>query len=221
MTETELPQKKKTSDPQPASDNSSKDSASPDNFTVNQDSEKPPAWVLIVSVASGLAFLVILLALAVFIPQPTPFQIFVFRVVLSLAAAAFGATISGFLTIRLPFGKRGLIAATGALALCVMVYQINPPALMSEKVQPSPELKQALGGVIFDHNGTPLPGVLVKIEGTEKVATTDATGGFAFEILGTKQASVRLMAVKEGFTTHRQDVTLGNTTLNFIMQRTP
>ena len=76
---------------------------------------KPPAWVLVVSVVSGLAFLILLVLIAVSLPQPTPFQIFIFRVVLALAAAAFGATIPGFLWIELPLWGKGLIAATGAL----------------------------------------------------------------------------------------------------------
>ena len=69
---------------------------------------KMPGWVLIVSVVSAMVCIAVLLILAVFIPQPSTFQMFVFRIVLALAAAAFGATIPGFLKIKLSFATKGL-----------------------------------------------------------------------------------------------------------------
>jgi len=98
--------------------------------------EIPHGWVLKVSVGSALAFLIALMSLAVFIPEPKPFQIFVFRVVLSLAAAGFGATMPGFLKVELPLWKKGLISATGAIALFVVVYKVNPPELIHQPSLP-------------------------------------------------------------------------------------
>ena len=97
--------------------------SSPDN---QQDF---PKWFAPVSVAAGLVFLVAILLVAIFITEPTSFQIWVFRVVMALAAASFGATIPGFLNINMPLWGKGAIAAGGALALFVIVYQLNPPAL--------------------------------------------------------------------------------------------
>ena len=183
--------------------------------------EKPPGWVLVVCVASGLVFLLLLLGIAVFIPRPTTFQVFVFRVVLALAAAAFGATIPGFLNIKIPLWGKGLISAGGALALFVLVYHVNPPALI---LQPQPEpqpvvtiAKQSLSGVIFDGNGEPIAGVKVSLVEFNVTTTTDEQGTFAFEVEAEHQRTVRLMAQKDGFATYRQDVTLGNTNLNFKM----
>jgi uncharacterized membrane protein len=78
-----------------------------------------PAWAFIVSVISALVFIIFLLILAIFIPRPTIFQFFVFRIVLALAAAAFGATIPGFFKIDLPLWGKGTIYAGGAVGLFV------------------------------------------------------------------------------------------------------
>jgi len=90
-----------------------------------------PNWFAPVSVISGLIFLMAILAAAIFIPEPSSFQIFVFRVVIALAAASFGATIPGFLNIDIPVWGKGVIAAGGALALFVIVFNINPPSLIA------------------------------------------------------------------------------------------
>lgn len=44
----------------------------------------------------GVGFLVALLVLAIFFPNPSPFQYFVFRSVLSLAASGFATMLPGF-----------------------------------------------------------------------------------------------------------------------------
>ena len=113
-----LPQSK------PKPDTSSADSAQQNKPSPLGSIGKLPNWVMIVSVSSGLAFLIGLVIIALFIPHPTSFQIFVFRVVLSLAASAFGATIPGFLQIKLPLWRMGLISAGGALGLFVLIYQL-------------------------------------------------------------------------------------------------
>lgn len=74
----------------------------------------------------GVMFLVAILVLAIFFPNPTPFQYTVFRVVLSLAAAGFATMIPGFLEVRLGNWLR----ATGAIAIFVIVYLVNPVALL-------------------------------------------------------------------------------------------
>ena len=73
----------------------------------------------------GVVFVAALLALAVWIPKPTPFQYTVFRIVLALAAAGVGATIPGFLEARVGTWVR----AGGAMAIFVVVYFYAPAAL--------------------------------------------------------------------------------------------
>jgi hypothetical protein len=73
----------------------------------------------------GTIFCTVLLVLAVVEPHPDTFPRFVFRVVLSLAAAGIGAVIPGLLEIRLPYVRAG-----GAIGVAIIVYFFNPPALM-------------------------------------------------------------------------------------------
>jgi ankyrin repeat protein len=87
----------------------------------------PEAWERIGVFASALLFIVAMVAIAITVPNPTTFQAFVFRVVLALAAAAFGAFIPGFLNIESRV-FRNRVRAGSALGLFVLVYLVNPPA---------------------------------------------------------------------------------------------
>ena len=198
----------------------------PKNAANDTNSGKTPGWVMVVSVGSGLIFLASLLIIAILVPHPTPSQIFVFRVALSLAAAAFGATIPGFLQVNLPLWGKGLISATGALGLFVVVYLVNPPALIAdpshtraEEVETVEIIQQPLAGAILDENGNPLADVQVSLPEFNVAVRSDDLGNFSFKVGAPKQATVRIMAQKDGFVTRRQDVTLGNTGLTFKMER--
>ncbi len=74
----------------------------------------------------GVAFLVVLLVIALAVPNPTASQLLIFRVVLALAAAGVAWFIPGFIdvNVRLP---RIAIRASGAIAVFVIVYLVNPP----------------------------------------------------------------------------------------------
>ena len=82
----------------------------------------------------GIIFVIALLALALFVPDPTPFQYIVFRVVLALAAAGVAAMIPGFLQVEIGAWLR----AGGALAVFVVVYFYNPAALVTAETKPDP-----------------------------------------------------------------------------------
>lgn len=75
----------------------------------------------------GTTFVVIMLAIALFVPDPTTFQQFVFRIVLGLAAAGVAATISGVLHVQI----RSTIRAGGAISVFVIVYFFSPAALLT------------------------------------------------------------------------------------------
>ncbi len=186
-----------------------------------ESKEKTPGWVLKLSVASGLTFIVLLLVIAVFIPKPSVFQIFVFRVVLALAAAAFGATIPGFLKIDVPLWGKGLISAGGALGLFVLIYQVNPPALMTE-TKPKPEItEQMLSGLVLDPQNEPLPGVLVSLTDFDQQTTTNFQGKFSFSARTRAGKRVTLMAQKDGYQTFRKDIPMGTTGFSFKMEKRP
>ena len=91
-----------------------------------------PTWERVAVFTIGVAFIAMLLAIALGVPEPSDFQIFIFRVVLALGAGALGALIPGFVEVTF----RSWLRAGGAIALFVIVYTINPPALIAESAQP-------------------------------------------------------------------------------------
>lgn len=93
-----------------------------------------PKWGVPVSIASGIVLTLVMIGVALFAQHPTTLQMFVFRVATSLAAAGLGATIPGFLRVRIPW-----LHAGGALCLFVIVYLINPPSLVSTLPEEVPE----------------------------------------------------------------------------------
>lgn len=75
----------------------------------------------------GVVFVVVMLAIALFVPNPTATQWFTFRVVLALAAAGIGALLPGLISVTAgPFIKAG-----GALALFVLIFWFNPAKLVT------------------------------------------------------------------------------------------
>jgi hypothetical protein len=106
--------------------------ASKDDSVVNEAA--PGKWEKPAAVGFGIAFMVGLLALAIFVPHPTPFQYEVFRIVLSVGVAGFAACIPGLINVRLG----GAIQATGALAVFAVVYFYNPAKLVVDHSAPTP-----------------------------------------------------------------------------------
>jgi hypothetical protein len=78
----------------------------------------------------GVIFAIILVIVAIAIPNPTNFTLFVFRVILALVAAGIGAVLPGLMEINLPGVRAG-----GALALAAVVYFVNPPALIRDSTE--------------------------------------------------------------------------------------
>jgi hypothetical protein len=81
---------------------------------------------LILAFVFGVLFLVAILTLVIFIPNPTKPQMQVFSVVLALAAGGFASVLSGMLNVRLNLTSKVAIGATGALAVFVIVYFFVP-----------------------------------------------------------------------------------------------
>jgi len=91
----------------------------------------PPA--IIAAFVFGLVCIAALLAIAILIPRPTNEQMFIFRVVLAIAAGGVGAVIPGFFDIQGEVLKFTLQAG-GALALFVIIFLINPPSLVPKDI---------------------------------------------------------------------------------------
>lgn len=95
-------------------------------------------WQKITGVCFGIAFVVVLLILAVVVPTPTAQQFFVFRTVLALAAGACAAMLTGFLNVEGRIKSLSIRAGAG-LAVFVIVYVVNPPALVADPDEPTSE----------------------------------------------------------------------------------
>lgn len=114
------------------------------------------AWLL--AFGFGLTFIITLLVLAVAFPASTPFQYFVFRVVLALAAAGAAGAIPGMTGPKLKPSTKFLLHVGSALAVFVIVYTqdpaklvLNPQEPLSTSQSPTPltPLYTALSVVVF------------------------------------------------------------------------
>lgn len=90
---------------------------------------------VILPAAVGIVFIFTSIIIAFVYPEPSRYQLFVFRTVLALAAAGFAAAVPGLLnvSVNLP----GLtIRAAGAFASFVIVYKVDP---VPDRVDPVPD----------------------------------------------------------------------------------
>jgi hypothetical protein len=74
----------------------------------------------------GVIFVTALLLFVLFVPNPTPPQFEVIRIVLALAAGGVAAMIPGLLKLQLGGGANLTIRAGGALAVFAIVYFYSP-----------------------------------------------------------------------------------------------
>ncbi len=93
------------------------------------DLKETPKWQLITGLVVGVLFALVILCATIFIPSPTPTQFFIFRGVFAIAMASIAAIIPGLLNVESRFQKLS-IKATGAIAVFIVVFLINPPALI-------------------------------------------------------------------------------------------
>ncbi|EJI1394755.1 hypothetical protein NDL37_004522 [Vibrio parahaemolyticus] len=98
-------------------------------YTGVTDLQDTPKWQLISGLVVGLFFSVAILVAVIFIPNPTGTQFFVFRGLFSISMAAIAAVIPGLLNVESRY-QQFSIKATGAIAVFVIVWLINPPALI-------------------------------------------------------------------------------------------
>jgi hypothetical protein len=85
-----------------------------------------PKLEVMLAFAFGVIFIAVLLALALFIPKPTPEQFEIFRIVIAVAAAGFAAVIPGLLHLTVSTSSKLALQAGGALAVFVVVYFYSP-----------------------------------------------------------------------------------------------
>jgi hypothetical protein len=114
-------------------------------------------WQKFTAVGLGLFFVVFLLVLAVAVPSPTTWQTYIFRVVLALAAAGIGAVLPGFLRIAVEHPAAAMpltLRAGGAIALFLLVYLLNPPALIGgPPSKGGPTREEVARQSVWDYHG--------------------------------------------------------------------
>jgi len=80
----------------------------------------------ITALVFGVVFIVTLIILSIALPNPTPFQYTIFRIILALATAGVSAMVPGLLHVEVSSWLR----SSGALAVFVIVYFYNPASLV-------------------------------------------------------------------------------------------
>jgi hypothetical protein len=127
------------------------------DMAIGKDTEKQLAF------GFGALFIVALFIVVFFVPNPTPFQYTVLRIVLALAAAGVAVTFTGFVEIAIS----GWIKAGGALAVFVIVFFYNPATLAGPlgKIEPTPAKGTADGNAEERTKETPTipPGRLLVV----------------------------------------------------------
>ena len=91
-------------------------------FQVKEGFTLSPAIRTILAFAFGVIFTVLVLCVAIWMPNPSGFQYFIFRLVAALAAGGVVAVMPGFIELKL--GK--WLRAGGTLAVFAIVYFMNP-----------------------------------------------------------------------------------------------
>ncbi|WON75237.1 DUF4019 domain-containing protein [Nitrosospira sp. Is2] len=87
---------------------------------------------VLLSFVFGVVFITAILIFAVWIKDPSAFQLWTFITVLALSAGGVGAVIPGILNVDLPYVKAG-----GALALFTMVFLMKPQIIETiDKIVP-------------------------------------------------------------------------------------
>jgi tetratricopeptide (TPR) repeat protein len=90
----------------------------------------PSLLQALIAAGFGFVFVSVLLVIAYITPNPSPYQEWTYRVVMSLAAGGIGAIIPGLLSFNSPWVKAG-----GAMACFAIVYLLNPPSIASQQLR--------------------------------------------------------------------------------------
>lgn len=99
------------------------------DYSGANDLNKTPKWQLILGLIIGVLFAIMILLAAIFIPNPSVTQFFIFRGFFAVSLAAIAAIIPGLLTVESRF-QHFSIRATGAIAIFVIIWLVNPPQLL-------------------------------------------------------------------------------------------
>jgi hypothetical protein len=86
-------------------------------------------WETIAIFAFGVSFVAVILLIVFRVPNPTPFQYIIVRIILALSAAAVATLLTGFIEVQIP----DVLKAGGALGVFAVVYFFSPAALRAAR----------------------------------------------------------------------------------------
>jgi hypothetical protein len=115
------------------------------NMPAEPDKRKIPKWQLITSVSVGCVALIASVIIALMLPTPTIYQVFILRGLFAIALASIASIIPGFLNLET--GAKSTAAyfsiyAGGAIAIFVLVWLFNPPEIGNDKLSGQPVIEQ-------------------------------------------------------------------------------
>lgn len=85
--------------------------------------------IIPIPLSIGLLFTTLLVIISIYVKNPTPFQYFIFRSLLSVCIPGLLVCFPGF--IEVSYEKAGMsITAIGLLAIFLLIYKMNPAKLM-------------------------------------------------------------------------------------------
>jgi hypothetical protein len=127
----------------------------------------------------GVLFAGIMLAVAIWVPHPTPTQYETFKVILALAAAGIAAFIPGFLQVSVP----RFVRAGGALGVFVFIYMRTPAQMIVNPAPPPPITWHAAGRVMSERNGRGVPAAEIRVSGDASAfARSQPDGSFGIDV---------------------------------------
>lgn len=95
---------------------------------------------IILAFTFGVVFIMMVLGLAIWLPNPSGFQYLIFRLVAALAAGGVVAVMPGFIEVK--FGK--WLRAGGTLAVFAIVYFMNPAVQFTNNSLPASPADQII-----------------------------------------------------------------------------
>lgn len=140
----------------------------------------------------GVLFVVVMLSIAIGVPNPTAFQYTVFRIVLALTAAGVASMIPGFINVQVG----NWVRAGGAIAVFVVVYFFSPANLVALP----PDRHESVG--IATAN---LPEALSLKEAVMMVARSD---GYTIEFTGNCNEAILKSEVQPGLVRGKSTIEL-------------
>ncbi|WP_369921938.1 hypothetical protein AB8E32_07020 [Marinomonas polaris] len=116
------------------------------NMPAKKDKIKIPKWQLITSVSIGCVALIASVIIALAVPTPTTYQVFILRGLFAIALASIASIIPGFLNLETGANSKAAyfgIYAGGAIAIFVLIWLFNPPEIGPKKSDVQPAFEQS------------------------------------------------------------------------------